>query len=134
MPDPVLVAIAAALAGKAAGSAASGGASALRSLLELVRKKFASRPEAEQALQAAQSVQERAENVDRLGAALAQAVEEDPRFGERLFSLWDRASTELSADRGGVINEVSGTVSGHVVQARDVTGGISFGEVPRRDA
>lgn len=131
MPDPVLVAIATALAGKAAASLASGGASALRSLVELVKVKFTGQPNAERALQAAQSDPGEA-NIDRLGAALAGAAEEDPRFDQQLRSLWDKATTELHADRGGVINDVSGTVRGHAVLARDIQGGVSFGNLPRQ--
>ena len=70
MPDPVLIAVATALAGKAAGAIASGGATALRSLLDLVKAKFAGRPDTEQALQAAQDEPQRTENVDRLAAVL----------------------------------------------------------------
>jgi hypothetical protein len=134
MADPVLIAVATALAGKAAGAIASGGAAALRSLLDLVKAKFAGRPDAEQALQAAHDEPQRTENVDRLAAALEEVAAADPEFGEQLRSLWDRASAELHADHGGVINEVSGTVGGNVVQARDVAGSISFGNTPRQGA
>ena len=137
MPDPILVAIAAALAGKAAGAVAGGGGSALRSLVDLVRRRFAGDAEVLDAIEsdapgASDASDTTDERADVLVTALDRAATDDPEFAERLRTLWDQARTELHADRGGVVNEVSGTVSGHVVQARDVTGGISFGDAPRR--
>jgi hypothetical protein len=132
MPDPFLVAIAAALAGKTAGAAASRGASAFRSLVSLVRRKFGTGSAAAASLDAAQAEPDD-EKVAALGEALETAARDDPEFAERLKSLWGQVQNELRADRGGVVNEVSGTVGGHAVQARDITGGVSFGEVPRRD-
>jgi len=133
MPDPVLVAIAAALAGKAAVTVASSGASALRSMFDLVKRKFAAEPGAANALEAARAEPEDSERIDALTRALEEATRRDPQFAEQLRALWGEARSEQRADRGGVINEVSGTVGGHVVQARDITGGVSFGEPPRRD-
>lgn len=127
MSDPVLVTLATALAENAATAVVSGSATALRALFDLVKSKFAGKAGAEQALQTAQDQPQRPENIERLAAMLAKAAEEDPHFGNRLLSLWDQASNELKADRGGVINQVSGTVGGNVVQARDITGGINFG-------
>ncbi len=137
MPDPVLVAIAGALAGKAAGAAVSGGRSALRALIELVRRKFATEKDVLDAIESRERPETAAGTgsepaAEVLGAALERAAADDPEFADQLRRLWDQAKTELHADHGGVVNEVSGTVSGHVVQARDVTGGISFGDVPRR--
>ncbi len=42
--------------------------------------------------------------------------------GEELRRTWQH----VSASRGGVVNQVTGNVSGKVVQARDIKGGISF--------
>jgi hypothetical protein len=132
MPDPFLVAIAAALAGKTAGAAASRGASAFRSLMSLVRRKFETDGGGAEVLDAARAEPDD-EKVAALGAALEAAARDDPGFAEQLRSLWGQVQNELRADRGGVVNEVSGTVGGHAVQARDITGGVSFGEVPRAD-
>jgi multidrug resistance efflux pump len=139
MPDPILVAIAAALAGKAAVAAASGGASALRSMLDLVKRKFSTDPEAAKALDDAQAQPEDDGKIDALGAALDRAARDDPEFAQQLRSLWgqaqgDQAQVELIAHHDGVVNQVSGTVGGHVVQARDITGGVSLGKAARRDA
>jgi hypothetical protein len=139
MPDPILVAIAAALAGKAAVAVASGGASALRSMLDVVKRKFSADPEAARALDDARAQPDDDEKIDALGTALDKAARADPGFAQQLHSLWGQAQwgqaqTELIADHGGVVNTVSGSVGGHVVQARDITGGVSLGETARRDA
>jgi hypothetical protein len=131
MTDPILATVATTLADKAAAALVSGGASAVRALFDLVRSKFTGRKDAEQALQDAQDQPERPEHIERLTEALARAIEEDPRFGSELQRLWKQARTELKTDRGGVINQVSGTVGGHVVMARDVTGGINLGSSGR---
>lgn len=128
MADPLLVSIAVALADRVAVA----GTSALRSLFELVKKKFDRDPEATDALTAAQAEPDSNERVETLSAALSKAAQDDPEFATRMFSLWDRAAGELRADRGGVVNQVSGQVSGQVVQARDITGGVSFGSPPRQ--
>jgi hypothetical protein len=64
---------------------------------------------------------------------LAQAVAEDPEFDAELRDLWRALSPHLDASHGGVVNSVSGTVEGNLVQARDVHGGISFGTPGRNE-
>lgn len=123
MADPVSIGIASALAGKAAEAFLSGAHSALAALYGFVRDRFAGDRKALRALQRAQDdpqddrVQSLAEQLHRLAA-------DDPAFAEQLGELWEQASTELHAETGGVVNNVSGTVSGKVVQARDVHGDI----------
>lgn len=133
MPDDIMMAVATALAGKVATALAAGGGTALSSLVRLVKEKFSHSPQARAALDAAQEQPEDQSHTSALRDALAQAAAADPTFAEQLHTLWRQASTELSASHGGVVNQVTGTVSGHVVQARDIQGGVSFGDVPRRD-
>jgi hypothetical protein len=111
VPDPILVSIAAALAAKSA-----------TSLYELVKRKFAGRAGAEKALEAATGAAPDSPEVAALSTHLADAEEADPGFATELRATWQ----QVSADRGGVVNQISGNVSGKVVQARDVEGGISF--------
>lgn len=111
MPEPVLVSIAAALAAKSA-----------TSLFDLVRKHFAGRKEAAAALEAASGAPPDSPEVADLAEHLATAESEDPEFGKALRHTWQ----EVSASRGGVVNQVTGDVSGKVVQARDIDGGVSF--------
>lgn len=111
MSEPVLVSIAAALAAKSA-----------TSLYDLVKRKFTGRREAAAALEAAEGTRPDSPEVAALATQLGAAAAEDPAFGADLRHTWQR----VAADHGSVINQASGTVSGKVVQARDVNGGISF--------
>ncbi|WP_024804447.1 hypothetical protein [Nocardia sp. BMG51109] len=115
MPDPILVAIAAALAGKGVGN-----------LYDLVREKFAGRSEAKAALEAARDADAESPQVEVLSEELARTEREDPQFSAELRALWQEISVAQRADRDGVVNQISGDVSGKVVQARDIEGGISF--------
>jgi hypothetical protein len=56
---------------------------------------------------------------------------EDTAFATQVCGLWQQASVELSAGDDGVVNSVTGAVSGHLIQARDlhVKGGINLGDV-----
>lgn len=111
MPEPILVSIAAALAAKSA-----------TSLYELVKRKFAGRKEAEAALTAAEGAPSESAEVAALATHLAAAENEDPAFGAELRNTWQ----QVGATEGGVVNQITGNVSGKVVQARDIEGGVSF--------
>jgi hypothetical protein len=126
MPDPVMIAIASAVAGKTTEALTAGAKNALGKLVELIRRRFARDDAAPKALEGA--------DADTLAAHLERLAAQDPEFARELRALWSQASTQLHAEHGGVINEVSGDVGGNVVQARDVTGGISFNTPSRRDS
>ena len=111
MPEPILVAIAAALAAKSA-----------TSLYDLVKRKFAGRKEAEAALEAADGAPPDSPEVTALATQLAAEETEDPAFGVELRHTWQ----QVGASQGGVVNQITGNVSGKVVQARDIEGGVSF--------
>lgn len=115
VPDPILLSIAGALAARAA-----------TGLYELVKKKFAGNRDAEAALDAAEGAPEGSQQVQELAAALDTAEREDPDFAEALRTEWEQVSVHQQAESGGVTNQVSGTVHGNVVQARDIQGNISF--------
>jgi hypothetical protein len=111
VPEPVLIAIAAALAGKAAGN-----------LYDMVKKKFATRREAAAALEAAAGAAPNSPEVQHLAQELANAEATDPDFATALRATWQT----ISADNGAIVNNLSGTVSGNAVLARDIEGGITF--------
>ena len=111
MPEPILVSIAAAIAAKSA-----------TSLYELVKRKFGGREEAERALTAADGAAPESTEVAALATHLAAAEAEDPAFATELRNTWQ----QVAAREGGVVNQISGNVSGKVVQARDIEGGVSF--------
>jgi hypothetical protein len=106
-----LVSIAAALAAKSA-----------TSLYELVKRRFAGKKDALTALEAATGAAPDSPEVTALSTHLAAEEEADPGFAAELRNTWQ----QVSAERDGVVNQISGNVSGKVVQARDIEGGISF--------
>lgn len=114
MPEPILVSIAAALAGKAA-----------TSLYDLVKRKLAGRADAAEALAAAEGAEPGSDEVAALAQELADAERDDPEFAAELRAEW-AGCVGQSAERGAIANQVGGSVSGRVVQARDIEGGVSF--------
>jgi hypothetical protein len=113
--EPILVGIAAALAGSAASS-----------LYDFVKSRFSRRPQGTAALEAARGASPDSVEVLALATELARAEQDDPEFGIELRSRWAAFSTQQEASHGGVANQVSGDVSGSVVQARDIEGGVRF--------
>ncbi|WP_326943238.1 hypothetical protein OG439_24665 [Amycolatopsis sp. NBC_01307] len=114
MPEPILVAIAAALAGKSA-----------TSLYELVKRKFAKDPAATQALEAAVAAPDDSQPAEALAERLHEAESNDDEFADALREEW-RKLPEDKTTHGGVHNQVTGNVSGKVVQAGDVRGNINL--------
>jgi hypothetical protein len=108
MPDVILVEIAAALAAKAS-----------ESLYDLVRGKFKGREKALEVLVAADGTAPDSPQVVALAEELEIAEAYDEQFAERLRAEWGRG--------GDVVNKISGTVTGNVIQARDIHGDIRLG-------
>lgn len=129
MADLVMSSVAAAVAGKAAEAAVQGGHAACAALVKLVRARCHRDRQAGEALEAACSAPAEAA-IAELTRALERLAAVDPDFAGQLRDLWPRVVTELSADSGGVVNSVTGSVAGHLLQARDlhVEGGLHFGE------
>ncbi|WP_328617884.1 hypothetical protein OHS18_18515 [Amycolatopsis sp. NBC_00355] len=115
MPEPALISIAAALASRS-----------VVSLYKLVKRKFSDDPEATAVLEAAEGVAEDTPAMKKLQEKLAEAQTKDPTFARKLQDEWDRAQVANQAETGGVVNSVTGSVSGNVVQAGEIQGGISF--------
>jgi hypothetical protein len=116
MVEPILVSIATTLATKAAGS-----------LYDLVRKAFTRhRPAAVAELEAAKDAAPDSAPVRVLAERLAEVSAADPEFASQLRAEWARVDVSQQADNGGVTNSITGSVTGKVVQARDIQGGISF--------
>jgi len=125
--DPIMMAVATAVAGKLTESLTAGAKAALGDLVKLVKKRFAGDADAQDAMDEAQKTPDDADRITALARQLERLAAEDPKFAEQLRSIWPQASVRLRAQTGGVVNEISGSVSGHVVQARDIEGGVSFG-------
>ncbi|HEV2783474.1 MAG TPA: hypothetical protein VGX25_29160 [Actinophytocola sp.] len=114
MPEPVLVAIAAALAGRAAGN-----------LYDLVKRKFGGDRAATETLTAAGGAAEGSPQVLALATALEHAERDDPTFAHQLRTEW-QAIFAQHAETAGVANQISGQISGKVVQARDIHGNLNL--------
>lgn len=132
MAEELMLAVASALAGKAAEAAFQGARGAWGALVRLVRERFAC--DDRDAVAALEAVRERPRDeavVRELAAALSRIAGVDTGFAAELRALWPQARVELSATGGGVANSSSGTVGGHLVQARDlhVQGGLHLGDV-----
>jgi hypothetical protein len=113
VPEPVLISIAAALASRT-----------VLGLYKLVKAKFADDDLATAALEAAEGAADDSPEVLELSDKLAGAGKADPEFDQRLRAEWQRAA--VSAESGGVVNDISGDVKGNVLQARDIHGDITF--------
>jgi hypothetical protein len=108
MPEPILMSIASALATKA-----------VTGLYDLVKKKFSKDPKAVAELEAADP--DRPETITAVARRLETAELADPEFSSALRGEWAQ-----QASSGGVTNQITGTVHGKVVQARDIHGDISL--------
>ena len=112
MPDEITMAIATTLATKGAEALAAGAQSAISALARFVRARLG------------RDANE-SPSASALAEALRRAMADDPEFAASVRDLWRRASAELAADRDGVVNQFSGTGE-KIVQARDITGNITF--------
>jgi hypothetical protein len=125
VPNELIMTIAAALAARGADVLVGGGQSAIQALVRLLRGRFARRPAAVAALEAA----EENPNDETAITALAEAIEseaaDDPAFAEQLRRLWAAASIHSTASSGGVVNSLSGRAE-KAVQARDIRGDVNF--------
>jgi hypothetical protein len=110
-----------------------GGKEACAALVRLIRERLGRDKAASSALEAARGTPGDAAATARLALALERMAAEDEAFASRLRSLWQQAATEMSASGGGVVNSATGTVGGHLIQARDVRvdGDLRFGDVQR---
>jgi hypothetical protein len=130
MADPVMVTAVAALVSWATTELAEGGRSAVQSLISYVRERFRHRPVEQAVVDVAFREQPTPATVSRLADLLERETAADPAFGEEFRSRWARLHMVVTGEQGAVVNSVSGDVSGSVVQARDVHGGINFGGGP----
>ncbi|MEU4243448.1 hypothetical protein [Actinoplanes sp. NPDC026619] len=132
--EEILAAVALTLATKSSEALAEGGRAVFAALARLVRRRFQGDDAAQTALAEAEADPSDDARVQSLREELARAAAEDPAFDHELRRLWQNLTAYSRADNDGVVNNLSGSVGGNVVQARDVQGGISFGNVSPRDS
>lgn len=131
MTDPAMLAVATTIAGKAADAAADGARTAVTALVRLIRGRLAKNHQEAVVLDTALANPDDQTAVTRLAAVLEQMAGTDPGFDAQLRVLWSRAQAELAARDGGVVNSATGTVGGHLIQARDlsVRGDLNLGDL-----
>jgi hypothetical protein len=132
VPDEIMMSIAAALAGKAAEVTFSAMSGAWRRLLRLAGDRLDRDGHGgAAALESAREHPDDAVAVRQLAGALEEIARADSGFAATIRELWAQSRLELSASEGGVVNVSSGTVRGHLIQARDlsVQGGLHLGDV-----
>ena len=132
MTDQVMLAVASAVAGKAAEAATAGGKTALAALVRLIRNHLHNDSAAARALEPPPGASVDQRSVQELARALEQAATVDLDFAARVRALWPQAQAEISAHGSGTVNISTGTVGGHLIQARDldVHGGLYLGGPP----
>jgi len=113
--DPLFVSVAAALAGKAAGN-----------LYDIVRKRLKGDPNAAKQLEVVTSGQATPTDLDDLARTLEYIAQRDDGFRTALNAEVSRHVESSANGEDSVTNTVGGDVSGKVVQARDVEGGVHF--------
>jgi hypothetical protein len=121
MADQIVTAIAVALAGKTADTVFSGGKEAFTALARLIRERFSTDDTARKALESAQNAPDDPAALDALTWELDRLASMDPEIARQISQL------RFLGAQGGVVNMVTGTVKGPVIQTRDNYGGIHIG-------
>lgn len=102
----------------------------LSAVHELVRAKLSGDPALERMrIEISGSGEVRPRTQARLIMALEDAVEDDPEFAKNLERAVSDARTADQSEvetRGNVINQITGTINGRVIQARDIHGNVTF--------
>jgi hypothetical protein len=127
MDDAMLTAVVAAVAARTVEGLTDAARAAFTSLMRLVGNKLGDEPSSAARLAAAQADPLDAERLAALRAELQRVVTGNPQFAAELSAAWLQVRPATHASDGGVANAVTGNVSGHLVQARDIDGGVSFG-------
>jgi hypothetical protein len=132
MADEIMTAVASALAGKAADAVAGSVRGAWGKLILLIRGRL-TRDGSAAVLARAQAGPPDEARISQLAEVLERVAAADSGFAEQVRALWPQAEAELLAEAGGTLNISSGTVGGHLLQARDlhVEGDLTLGAVPR---
>lgn len=126
MTDELVVAVAVAVTKGAIDGLTEGGRAAFAALVRVVRRKLGDSSASVLADDADPARSDEA-RVAALRLALETELAQDPAFAAGVARLWAEVDAQRLAGEGNVTNQISGSVAGNAVQARDVQGGISFG-------
>ena len=129
MTDPIMLSVAGAVAGKAAEALTEGGKNALAALVRLIHSRLGHSDAAMRALEPVTSGAADPAIVHELAQALERTAAADPGFAAQVRALWPPAREEIAAHDSGTVNISTGSVAGHLIQARDlnVQGGLHLG-------
>lgn len=126
--DPISLAIAGAVAAKGAEMAVKQTPEAWRRLTTFVRDRLSRDDRAVELLSAAQAEQ-KPELIEGLAKEISRIRQQDPVFDNDIRREW--AAIMVAQNRANqATNILTGSVGGHVVQATEISGGISFGSAP----
>ncbi|MGC5053153.1 hypothetical protein ACLQ2S_17060 [Micromonospora sp. DT48] len=129
MDDPLMLAAATTLVAWVTTNLAEGARSAVTGLTDFLRHRFRREAASWETVEVALR-QPTPDAVHRLAALLHQEARRDATFGAEFRARFAEVQAIVEDNHGDVTNTVSGDVSGPVVQARDVHGGITFGGTP----
>jgi hypothetical protein len=132
MVDHLVTSIATAIVSGTAAAVGDGTRALLTKLAGLVRERLRRRLPDNGVLEVAISNPDDQSAVRRLAETLDQHMRDDPAFAKQLRAVWSEIAATEARHRDNVINTISGPVHGSVAQARDVSGGITFQQPPRR--
>lgn len=125
--DPLLLAAATTLVTWTTTELAQDGRVAVSAMIGFLRDRFRREPEARNVIDTV--LHQPSPDAARLLAELLhRETLRDAAFGAEFHVRWEQASKAVAASLGVVANSISGDVTGPVVQARDVHGGISFND------
>jgi hypothetical protein len=108
-------------------SLAAGGSAVVRQLVAGLRERLRGHPAARGRLEIALDAPADPAAGEELASALREICGQDPGFAEWLGAQWAAVGRDLHADQSRTVNLIRGNVTGPVVQARDVQGGIRIG-------
>ncbi|MFD6679965.1 hypothetical protein [Micromonospora parva] len=124
--DPLMVTAATTLVAWTTTELAQGGRLAVAALVDFLRDRFRRESEAQEVIEGLLH-QPSQDTAHTLAELLDREARRDPTFGAEFQARWEWTNATVAAGPDIVANSISGDVSGSVVQARDVHGGISFG-------
>lgn len=123
MTDPIAASVVSALITGTSAAVSDGTRSLLTKLAALLRDRFRRKPSEVGVLEAAIAKPDDPAARQRLVALLEKHLRDDAEFAEALRRIWAERHAARSDE---ITNVVTGTVYGSVVQARDVSGGITL--------
>ncbi|MEV4481697.1 hypothetical protein [Micromonospora coxensis] len=126
MDDPLMLAAATTLVAWATTNLADSARSAVTGLTGFLKDRFRNEA-AVRELAEATGRPPAPDTPRRLATLLEREALRDPTFDAEFRARFAQVQAVVAAHSGNVTNTVSGDIGGHVVQARDVHGGISFG-------